>query len=69
MILKITTDISVLPLNSFTVSYFSVDCSEPSGRHTKGIKRILGEETLVLSKVKNKESLCMVKEIKKNQNS
>lgn len=66
MILKMTTDTSVL-LNLFSLSYFSVDYSEPSGRHTKGIKRILREETLVLSKVKNKESLCMVTELKKSK--
>ena len=62
MILKMTADTSVL-LNFINLSYFSVDYSEPSGRHTKGIKRILREETLVLSKVKNKKSLRMVKEL------
>lgn len=72
MILKMTADTSVL-LNFINLSYFSVDYSEPSGRHTKGIKRILREETLVLSKVKNKKSLRMaefvdmVKELKKSK--
>ena len=66
MILKMTADTSVL-LNFINLSYFSVDYSEPSGRHTKGIKRILREETLVLSKVKNKKSLHMVKELKKSK--
>ena len=66
MILKMTADTSVL-LNFINLSYFSADYSEPSGRHTKRIKRILREETLVLSKVKNKKSLRMVKELKKSK--